>query len=218
MTDPQAHGPACDGTRLIGANTLIQTALALQELEGAVARDVLGDVGEAEAGTYAPDELVDERRFAALVSAMLARLGEARTGAVMWRSGTLAADALLAERIPPPFQWIVRRLSHPLGMRVLLDAVASHAWTFVGSGAFRYEQREDGATELEIAGCPACRGLTTMAPLCGFYAASFERLFRRLLDDRMRVREVACHACGGSGCRLLATSEDDPPEATTGPR
>lgn len=203
-------GPHAEGARLIGPNALIQTAAALYELEADSAAAVLLDAGEPMVREHPPDDMVDERRFAALVATLVRRLGEERAERVLVRSGSLTADYLMVHRIPQPFQWLLRRLPRELGLRLLLGAVASHAWTFAGSGRFRYELPGEGVVELAIDDCPACRGLVTEHPVCGFYAGTFERLFRRLVDDRIRVHEAGCHACGGGGCcRLLAKPEEE---------
>ena len=78
---------------------------------------------------------------------------------------------------------------------------------FAGSGRFRYELPGDGLVELAVDDCPACRGLVTQHPVCGYYTGIFERLFRMLVDDRMRVREAGCHACDGGNCVLLGKPE-----------
>jgi divinyl protochlorophyllide a 8-vinyl-reductase len=208
LTDASLAGPHAEGARLIGPNALIQTAAALHELEGASAAAILLDAGEPLVREHPPDDMVDERRFAVLVATLVRHLGEERAERVLVRSGSLTADYLMLHRIPQPFQWLLGRLPRELGLRVLLGAVASHAWTFAGSGRFHYELPGDGVVELAIDDCPACRGLVTEHPVCGFYAGTFERLFRRLVDDGMRVREAGCHACGGGGrCALLATPE-----------
>lgn len=209
MTDLPLAGPQTEGTRLIGPNALIQTAAALAELEGESAATVLQAAGEPLVREHPPDDMVDERRFAALVRSLVVELGVARAERVLVRSGSLTADYLIANRIPQPFQWLVRRLPRDLGLRLLLGAIASHAWTFAGSGHFRYELHGDGKVELAIEDCPACRGLVTEQPVCGFYAGTFERLFRRLVDDRLRVREAGCQACGGTRCALWAAPDEE---------
>jgi divinyl protochlorophyllide a 8-vinyl-reductase len=207
LKDLELAGPHQDEARLIGPNALIQTAAALYELEGGSAAAILLAAGEPMVREHPPEDMVDERRFSQLVTTLVEHLGEARADAVLERSGALTADYLLAHRIPPPFQWLLRRLPRDLGLRLLLGAVASHAWTFAGSGRFRYELRGEGLVELAIEGCPACRGLHTKGPVCGFYAGTFERLFRKLVDDRMQVRAASCQACGGACCGLVAKPE-----------
>jgi divinyl protochlorophyllide a 8-vinyl-reductase len=209
LIDVPLAEPRAGGARLIGPNALIQTAAALYELEGESASAVLQAAGEPLVREHPPEDMVDERRFSALVTTLVRQLGEARAERVLTRSGSHTADYLIANRIPQPFQWLVRRLPRDLGLRLLLGAIASHAWTFAGSGHFRYELHGDGDVSLEIEDCPACRGLVTQQPVCGFYAGTFERLFRRLVDDRLRVREAGCQACGGRSCALRTTPGEE---------
>lgn len=54
----------------------------------------------------------------------------------------------------------------------------------------------------EITGNPLCRHVRSDEALCDFYAATFEQLFRRLVDPRTQVRETACEAMGAPACRL----------------
>ena len=209
MSQPPLSGSHADGVRLIGPNALIQTAAALYALEGASAVAVLAAAGEQTLSEQPPDDRVDERRFSRLVAALVAQLGEARAELVLAQGGALTADHLLTHQLPAPFQSLLRRLPRDQALRLLLGAVASHARAFVGSGRLRYELPQLGRVELTIDGCPACRGLTAARPMCGFYAGIFERLFRTLVDDGMRVTETGCQACGGASCTLLAVRTDD---------
>jgi len=204
LSQPPYPGPHAGGVRLIGPNALNQTVAALQVLEGGSAVAVLAIAGEPDLREMPPDERVDERRFTRLVAALTAELGEARAGLVLVRSGTLTADHLLAEQLPAVFQSLLRRPPRDHALRLLLGVVASRARAFVGSGRLRYELPHMGRVELTIEDCPACRGLLATQPLCGFYAGMFERLFRVLVDDAMRVRETDCRACGAAHCTLLA--------------
>jgi divinyl protochlorophyllide a 8-vinyl-reductase len=55
---------------------------------------------------------------------------------------------------------------------------------------------------LLIEGCPICRGAHAAAPICDYYAATFLRLFTRLVHTRAVVRETACAAAGAGACRF----------------
>jgi divinyl protochlorophyllide a 8-vinyl-reductase len=55
---------------------------------------------------------------------------------------------------------------------------------------------------LTIRDNPMCRGWVTDAPVCHFYAATFERLFQVLVHARSRAVEVACEARGDDACRF----------------
>ena len=81
--------------------------------------------------------------------------------------------------------------------------MASHAWTFAGSG--RFSARHGHTTVLSIAACPMCRDQTASEPLCDYYAGTFERLFARLVHPSARARETHCQAMGDAACRFEIT-------------
>jgi divinyl protochlorophyllide a 8-vinyl-reductase len=45
-----------------------------------------------------------------------------------------------------------------------------------------------------------CRGTEAAEPVCDYYAAAFETLFRALVSCRTPVREVACESTGAPAC------------------
>ena len=208
MSDPHvAPGPRTEGARLIGSNALARIAAALAESEAESASAVLAAAGEPPVLALSLNDMVDERRVGGLVAAMVERLGERRAEHVLLRAGAETAEHLLANLIPVPFQWLLRRLPRDLALRLLLGGVANHATTFAGSGRLSYEVTGDGFAEVRIADCPVCRRLEVRAAICGFYVGMFERLFRKLVDDRFRVREVECLAAGDPCCTFMATAD-----------
>jgi divinyl protochlorophyllide a 8-vinyl-reductase len=88
-----------------------------------------------------------------------------------------------------------------LGAPLLTRAIAAHAWTFVGSGEFRVPGTRPPT--FEIVHNPVVRGEHADAPVCVWHAQVFERLFRRLVSDRIRVRETQCAAVDGHVCRFV---------------
>jgi divinyl protochlorophyllide a 8-vinyl-reductase len=127
-------------------------------------------------------------------------LGADQAALVARRAGERTADYLLQHRIPRAAQALLRALPAALAARLLLRAVARHAWTFAGSGEFA--ARAGRPVVLTLRHNPLCRGLRTAAPACDFYAAVFERLFRALVHRNARAVEVACEACGDAECRF----------------
>lgn len=125
----------------------------------------------------------------------------AEAPAILAQAGRRTADYILAHRIPRPAQAVLRALPPALAAPVLTRAIAKHAWTFAGSGLFRVA----GRLTFEIADNPLIRGERAPAPLCVWHAAVFERLFRTLVDDRLRAHETACCACGDPACRFELT-------------
>lgn len=118
-----------------------------------------------------------------------------------WRSsgsGHLTGDYLLAKRIPPLAQTLLKTLPGPLAGRLLLKAIARSVWTFVGNGLFSYQP--DRPHRLRIAACAICDGARSAEPLCDYFGATFERLFQVLVSMQARGIEVQCQAQGPPAC------------------
>jgi divinyl protochlorophyllide a 8-vinyl-reductase len=142
--------------------------------------------------------MVDETDVSALHRALVISLGPERADPASLEAGRLTGDYLLANRIPQKAQSLLRVLPRWLAARVLLTAVAKHAWTFAGSGRFSYTFSPRPV--LRIEGSPICRQLRTADPACAYFAATFERLFRRILGDDVRVTETECESSGAAAC------------------
>jgi divinyl protochlorophyllide a 8-vinyl-reductase len=114
------------------------------------------------------------------------------------QAGARTADYILAHRIPRVAQTVLRLLPRSAALPILSRAIARHAWTFAGSGQFTLI----GPGLFQIAANPIVAGESAHRPLCHWHAAVFERLFRVLVDDRLRATEIACCACGDPACRF----------------
>jgi divinyl protochlorophyllide a 8-vinyl-reductase len=121
--------------------------------------------------------------------------------AIAAAAGRRTADYILANRIPKPAQGLLRLLPPMLSGPLLSRAIAQNAWTFAGSGRFH----QAGRLRFEIAANPLVAGERADQPLCAWHAAVFERLFRVLVDDRLRATETGCCACGDPACRFELT-------------
>jgi divinyl protochlorophyllide a 8-vinyl-reductase len=121
---------------------------------------------------------------------------EAEGGARL--AGDKTAAYVLANRIPRAAQMLLRLLPPRFAAPVLLSSITKHMWTFAGSGTVSIVRA--ASPRIAIEGCPICRGSSAWAPLCGYYAASVEGLFRELVTAKATVVEVACQALGGNGC------------------
>ncbi len=77
-------------------------------------------------------------------------------------AGRGTADYILAHRIPKPVRIVLKLMPAPLAARVLSQAIAKHAWTFAGSGAFRVVS----PWCFDIADNPIVRGEHSAVPLC----------------------------------------------------
>ena len=187
----------------IGPNAITRLAEALPRRVGAsTTREVFARAGLVHHLLEPPQHMVDETEVRRLHGALRDTLGETAALQLAREAGTLTARYLLAHRIPRPVQALLRVLPAPLAARLLLRAIAGHAWTFAGSGRFSHAvapARQCQAT-LRLQNNPLCRELQSAHPACAFYAATFERLFRVLVDPDTVVTERTCAARGEPAC------------------
>jgi divinyl protochlorophyllide a 8-vinyl-reductase len=188
----------------IGPNAITQVAAALDAALPADAVDALfAEAGLAAYRRTPPVAMVAEREVASLHRVLQARLDPAQLAAAAWDAGLRTGDYLLTNRIPRPVQWLLRALPAPLAARALLAAIRRHAWTFVGRGAFTAQPGHP--IRLSVTGCPLCRGAVLDHAACGYFAATFERLFATLVHRRARVTETACTTMGAAACVFEVT-------------
>lgn len=192
------HG--CGGAAgRIGPNAVIRVAEVLtEEMGAATTRSLFAAAGLSRYLDAMPDEMIDEDEVTALHAVLRDRVGVARARHVGWQAGHRTGDYLLAHRIPKFAQILLKRLPSHLSSNLLLRAIGRHAWTFAGSGTFSV--RPGHPLRLVIAGGPISRGANTSEAVCDFYAATFERLYRELVDPRTTAVETACAAAGAAEC------------------
>jgi divinyl protochlorophyllide a 8-vinyl-reductase len=195
------HWPADAAVARIGPNAITQVAGALDRTLGATTtRRLFGLAGLDDYLVRLPETMVPETEVMRLHRVMRERLDSQTLADIARRAGLGTGDYLLAHRIPVPAQILLRLLPRPLAARALLAAITRHAWTFAGSGHFTCVP--GNPTVLTIADCPICRGTRAATPACDYYAATFERLFHRLVSRRAVVIETECAAMGASHCRF----------------
>jgi divinyl protochlorophyllide a 8-vinyl-reductase len=183
----------------IGPNAITRVAEAMLPQLGAVATArIFASAGLLDYLERPPESMVDEAEVTRLHRAMRAAVGPVQARALAFEAGTRTGDYLLAHRIPKPVQWLLRHLPATLAAPVLLSAIRRHAWTFAGSGVFTAQAGPP--VRLTLRHNPLCAGITSDEPVCSFYSASFERLFRVLVHPRAQVRETACEAAGAAAC------------------
>lgn len=169
----------------IGPNSLTQTVRALRETYDEVqVASILRQCGLEYLLHQTVTEMVDETLFAGLVMALADQLGPEQARQVLQRSGQLTAGYLLQHRIPRPFQWLLKLLPHRPALKLLLTAISRHAWTFVGSGNFRYDVGQTSQLTVTTHIRPA-------EAVCGFYGGTFAHLIRVLIDGRVQMETVA---------------------------
>ena len=127
-------------------------------------------------------------------------MGLSHAASVSWIAGLRTADYLLANRIPSPVQRLLKLLPSRIAARILLKAISRNAWTFAGSARFSW--KAGAPITLAFEDCPLCRYDRSASPCCQYYAATFEGLFRNLIDADARVRETTCIAAGSDACRF----------------
>jgi divinyl protochlorophyllide a 8-vinyl-reductase len=201
--------PAPDDVARIGPNAILRLVEALDERFGRTKTEaVFRSAGQQEHLAALPDAMVDERAITALYTSLPAQLGGAEAAEVSAHAGLLTGEYLLAHRIPAAAQRVMKLMPAALAARTLLVAVDMHSWTFAGSGTFERQHVEHAGGggrsrvywRLSIANCPICRGAKSAEPVCAYYAATFERIFREVVATSARVAETECQANGATAC------------------
>lgn len=185
----------------IGPNAILQLIPVLDAAGGRALRDRIFLAGGLD-GLPGTDGLMDERPAGAVHRALRAELPDAAPRLAA-EAGRRTADYILAHRIPRLVQRLLRLLPAGIAERLLTRAIAKHAWTFAGSGAFRVASLTPLVFEIEDN--PIVRGERAEGPVCHWHAAVFERLFQVLVDPRAQCVETDCAAVGGKVCRFLLT-------------
>lgn len=181
----------------IGPNSIIQTVEALKETCGLPrTHEILHRGGQAQWIDYPPSEMVSEQEFFDLIQVVIEQLGTDQARTILRQSGQRTAHYLLAHRIPGPFQRLVRILPRGIGLTALLLAIRKSAWTFVGSGQFRFV----GGHQPRIIISNRQPDQHVHPELCSFYAGTFETLFQVLIDASTAVTEVDCRGDGETRC------------------
>ena len=193
-------GDGPDASGRIGPNAITRLAEAIESLHGETAvRELFTAAGQAHHLEHRPAEMVDERDVIALHRAGRRRFGLTAFAEIARLAGRLTGDYVLANRIPSAAQRLLRPLPAALSARVLVKAIGAHAWTFVGSGEFGFKPRRGGLL-LTIQDSPLARDERADQPLCDYYSATFERIFRELVSTQARVEEISCTATGAAAC------------------
>ncbi|GEO80517.1 putative photosynthetic complex assembly protein PuhE [Pararhodospirillum oryzae] len=198
MTDKDTNASPGTGAR-IGPNAVIQVVRALRELGGP--GDMERVFAAADLGRYLqelPEHMIPETEVIALHRALRDQLTPELCQRVSRRAGETTAEYLLANRIPKPIAALLKRLPAGMAAKSLLTAISRHAWTFAGSGQFSWETGHP--VQVRIVNSPLCRGVQADHPLCDYYAATFEGLFRVLVHRKSKVVETSCGAMGHPAC------------------
>ncbi len=181
---------------LIGPNALLQLVPVLEAESPGLSARLFASACASMPKTLGmiPEEPV------ARVHQELRRRLPTRAPALAAEAGRRTADYILAHRIPPPAQWLLRALPPQLSAPLLTRAIARNAWTFAGSGSFRIVSVRP--VLIEIGANPVIRGECADHPVCHWHAGVFQRLFQVLVDPRITATETCCGAMGAVACRF----------------
>ncbi len=183
----------------IGPNAILQLVPVLEDAAGPdMTAHILATAGVFELPDPS-DGMIDEAPAARLHQALRHEMPESAAMLAReagWRTG----DYILKHRIPAQVQRLLKLLPARVAAPILARAIAKHAWTFAGSGAFRLAST--WPVVFEIADNPVVRGEKAETPVCHWHAAVFECLFSTLCGADWRCDETACCAVGGGVCRF----------------
>ncbi|MEM6538705.1 MAG: bacteriochlorophyll 4-vinyl reductase [Pseudomonadota bacterium] len=194
--------PDASDTALVGPNAVIQIANALDDL--GLTRMKQGVFAEAGLWRYLanpPSAMIPESEAIALHQALFRSVRADTANAIATSAGVRTADYVIANRMPGPVKVLLRLLPKEVARRMLAKSVTDHAWTFCGSGEVS-STSDSGKTEITI------HNNKLASPGCAWHLAVFERLFRRLVDDKLRVTHTSCEAYGSLACRFLVAAAD----------
>jgi len=193
----------------IGPNAIIRVHEALTAVLGAdEARAVFTEAGLAAYLDTPPGAMVPATEVTALHGVLLARLPTEQRAAINRHAGIATANYLLAVRIPKPAQAVLKVLPPLPAAAILIKAMGKNSWTFAGGG--RFEGTAGRPTRLVIENGPIQQAVgakerPAALPVCGYYAATFERLFQVLVTRRATVREIECQSQGAPACVFEVT-------------
>lgn len=187
---------------VIGPNAVIQLVEAISAAGMAnVLAPVFTAAGQPTWLSEPPARMTDERPVGMLHRLLRAALPPDQAECLLEDAGRRTADYLLAHRIPPLAQMLLRHVPPRLAATLLVQAIRRHAWTFAGSGVFQAQAGR--VTVLTLTGNPLCTGESAGRPVCVWHAAVFRRLFTVLVAPAVRVAETQCQAAGGRCCQFM---------------
>lgn len=190
--DDRAAAPS-DGR--IGPNAVTQIGDALERRVGlAIGAQVYRAAGLLDYWIDPPTTMIPEAAPARLVEALFATLPQAQARAMLAEAGRETADYVIANRIPAIARKAFALSPSWLAARLLLKAIAKHAWTFAGSGAVT--TTVGAPHRIEIADNPFA------TPDGLWHSEVFERMFRVLVSRGAVVRYRPRFERGGRICRF----------------
>jgi divinyl protochlorophyllide a 8-vinyl-reductase len=186
----------------VGPNAIIQTREALDAICGSeMRRTLFAAAGLGRWQEHDPDHLVDAGDVQALSAAIARALPSRKAERVLSMAGGLTGGYILANRIPPFAQRLLRALPARCALPVLLMAVKRHSWTFAGAAPVTCGADWRGRGWIIIEDNPLCAGRAGFER-CIWHEAVFKRLFSELVSPGVTVQETACTGGGQPSCRF----------------
>lgn len=192
-------------TSRIGPNAITQLQSVLLGRLGRMRTErIFAATGLAEYLQRSPTRMVDEHEVARLHCQVRRSLATIEAREIMTVAGDRTGSYILANRIPGPVVFALRRLPAAWSARLLINAISRHAWTFTGSGRFEISRRPGRRSTMvaRIEHNPVVALEKSAYPICDWHAAVFRRLFRELVDERTEVTETRCCSQGAPDCRF----------------
>lgn len=182
----------------IGPNAILQVFACLEAMPS-LSKDEAARIaciaGLSHHLAHRPAAMVDERDVVALHQAVRSCLPEQVATAVLQQAGEQTAQYILAHRIPKLAQWMLRALPPKPASAMLLKAIAKHAWTFTGSGAFTYQLGHPAL--IALSSCPACEQVYGADEPCTYYIATLQGLFQALVHRGAILTQESSEKCDG---------------------
>lgn len=165
----------------IGPNSIIQTVNALEATFGKNKTEtLLRKIGQGYLIGNLPKEMVEESKFHTLVGKLQKEIGDQATAAILKESGSRTARYLLQVRIPKPFQLVIKPLPATIAFRLLFFAISKNAWTFAGSGEFKYTMEKPPVIDLKVT-------FPSKEVVGNFYLGTFTTLLQELVNPNSSV-------------------------------
>lgn len=174
-----------EGGARIGPHAVIHMAEAMAErlgpfvAAGVLASALIEEVPGADGGMIPEIEALRLHRWLLMTEPV-------EGFAITREAARRTADYIIANRIPAPAVALLRALPAALAAPLLMRAIARHAWTFIGGGAFRAETAWSFTIDRTAAEDPMPVPDSTFE----WYGAVFERLFQRLVAGDCRIKIV----------------------------
>ncbi|MEE4154591.1 MAG: bacteriochlorophyll 4-vinyl reductase [Erythrobacter sp.] len=182
LSPPLSALPEAMAGPLIGPHAVIHMAESMAERLGPWATAAVLASAQIEEVPQADGGMIPEIEALRLHRWLL--LKEPVEGfAITREAARRTADYIIANRIPGAAVALLRALPARIAAPLLMRAIARHAWTFIGGGAFLAESAWSFTIDRTAAEDPMPVPDSTFE----WYGAVFERLFQRLVAGDCRI-------------------------------